>query len=73
MTTSTPTTPSAPHPRKLLREKEVAEIYGISHKLLQQWRHRHVGPPYVRAGRAIRYRLADMDEFFEKNLVIPNA
>lgn len=43
-------------PDKLLFPAEVAEIIGVDPQLLADWRHRKVGPPYVKLGhRTVRY------------------
>jgi predicted DNA-binding transcriptional regulator AlpA len=48
----------------LLREKEVAEILGLSSATLRNWRTRGDGPPFVRlSGRAIRYEPVALREW----------
>ena len=47
---------TAPNPGELLDEKEVAAELRVTRRCLQQWRHRHTGPPFVRLGKHIRYR-----------------
>lgn len=36
-----------------------------------RWRGQGVGPPYVRAGRQIRYRKGDIDLWLAKHRVVP--
>lgn len=55
--------------RKLLRETEVAEIYGLSVKTLQAWRHHHVGPPYRKIERCVRYCPDELDAYFATKTV----
>ena len=55
--------------RKLLRESEVAEIYGLSVKTLQGWRHLHIGPPYKKISRCVRYCPDELDAFFAAKTV----
>jgi hypothetical protein len=59
--------------RLVLREREAAAFLDISVKTLQSWRLRRQGPPYVKTGRAVRYRLCDLVRFQEANLVDHNA
>jgi len=54
---------------RLLCEKSAARFLGLSIRTLQAWRHRSVGPSYVRAGRAIRYRLQDLTSWIVSNTV----
>lgn len=59
----------APDQDRLLCEKSAARFMGLSIRTLQAWRHRSVGPSYVRAGRAIRYRLQDLTTWIASNTV----
>lgn len=52
---STIMTATAKRDAAFLTEKEAAILLSISFRTLQAWRHRKIGPPYVRVGRAIRY------------------
>ncbi len=54
---------------KLLDETEAACILNCTKSALRRWRLERRGPPFVRLGRLIRYRLSDLEEFIEKNLV----
>lgn len=56
---------------KWLCEKQVSEITGISVSALQKFRHRHVGIPYCRIGKSIRYSLADIERFMAENRIVP--
>lgn len=40
----------------LLTPDEVADLLGVSKKVLSQWRTDGVGPDFIRQGRVIRYR-----------------
>ena len=44
-------------------EREVAARLGISAVTLRAWRHRGIGPAFVRLGRAVRYLKTDLDNF----------
>ncbi len=44
----------------LLTEAQAADYLKLSIRTLQSWRIKKVGPAFVRAGRAIRYRRYDL-------------
>jgi predicted DNA-binding transcriptional regulator AlpA len=49
----------------LLNERDAAALLGVSVRSLQAWRQRGEGPVYVKLGRLVRYRPADLDAFPE--------
>lgn len=53
----------------LLTEVQTADLLKLSIRTLQAWRVRGVGPLFVRAGRAIRYRRRDISAWIEANTV----
>ncbi len=59
--------PTGYDPNRLLTEREVAALTALSHRSLQGWRQRGGGPPYVKWGRAVRYRLSDISEWMGRN------
>lgn len=50
---------------RLLTEKEAATLLGLAPNTLRTWRStgREGQPPFVRIGRAVRYRTSDCAEF----------
>ena len=62
--------PAPPHnPNRLLTEKEVEAEYGINHRTLQAWRvRRSDGIPWVSLGRAVRYRVKDVEAWLESKI-----
>jgi len=50
-----------------LSEKHLAKRWGISFRTLQRWRWKGTGPPYVKIGGRIRYRLDNITKFEEEN------
>jgi hypothetical protein len=56
-----------------LTEAEAAGRLGLKVATLRAWRHRGVGPPFVRLGRAIRYLPADLDAYLGANRHTPAA
>jgi excisionase family DNA binding protein len=59
------------HP--LLSQAEAAEYLNIPEQTLRVWRHRHLGPAYLKVGRHVRYRTADLDRFAESRVVEPQG
>lgn len=67
-------------PARLLNERELAELLGISQWTIRGWRRMGHGPAFVRLGpkrqrrpRQVRYRRADVDAYLERQLVKPEA
>jgi len=48
-----------------MTEREAAEYLGLSVYTLQQWRFRGQKPDYLKLGKAVRYREADLVAFIE--------
>jgi excisionase family DNA binding protein len=53
---------------KLLTAAELAEYLSLPVATIYAWRHRRKGPPGFRAGRHLRYRLSDIDEWINDQL-----
>jgi hypothetical protein len=62
-------TTGALDPDGLLVEIHAADMLKVSSRTLQAWRTSRKGPPFVRAGRAIRYRRRDLISWIEVNTV----
>ena len=58
---------------RLLVDKEVATLFGISVALLKRWRCYGGGPAYIKVGgpngRAVRYRQCDLERWVTDNTV----
>jgi hypothetical protein len=54
----------------LLAEAQAADLLNLSSRTLQAWRAKGIGPSFVRAGRAIRYRKRDLIAWVESNTVV---
>jgi len=52
-------------PEPLLTEIQAAELLNLSTRTLQSWRIKGGGPRFLKLGRAIRYRVADLNEWLE--------
>jgi len=59
----------SPESGALLTEVQAAKFVCLSVRTLQAWRSRRTGPPFIRAGRAIRYRRADLVDWADKSTV----
>lgn len=65
-TNSTTTTAVVPI---LWSQREVAAYLGVSHKWLERDRWKGATLPYVKIGRAVRYRAADVLVYIDSNSV----
>jgi excisionase family DNA binding protein len=54
-------------PGTLLTTAQVAELLGLTEQRVRYWRHEGSGPPYVKLGRAVRYRPADVEDYLNAN------
>ena|SRR5215471_10199925 len=54
----------------VLTSDSVAQLLKIARKTLEAWRQRGIGPRFVRySPRCVRYRLCDVQEWLDRNLV----
>lgn len=58
---------------QLLTGKELASRLGVKATTVEQWRFYRKGPAYVRVGRAIRYRMEDVEEWLKNRRVVVEA
>lgn len=54
---------------KTIQERDAARYIGMSVAWLRQGRQRGRGPAYIQAGRAIRYRVSDLDAWLDAHRV----
>jgi len=45
--------------------EQAAQFLGLRPNTLEIWRFRGTGPKFVKLGRAVRYRLADLEDFIQ--------
>lgn len=43
--------------------KQAAKLLSISHRTLEDWRLNGQGPPFIKWGRLVRYRVSDLRAF----------
>ena len=54
----------------LLNVKEAAKYLDtVTYRTLDRWRSQGIGPKFVKIGRHIRYKIADLEEFIEESTV----
>jgi len=54
-------------------ERSAAAVLGVSVALLRKWRQTRGGPPYLRIGKLVRYRISDLRRFMDSCAVDPNG
>jgi hypothetical protein len=54
-----------------ISEVEAAPRCFAKPQTLRAWRHRGVGPAYLKVSGKIRYRVSDIETFIEKSRVVP--
>lgn len=54
---------------KLMTPEQVADLLGVTPHTLAVWRsEKRYDFPYIKCGRLVRYRAADVEAFVERNL-----
>jgi len=53
---------------QLLTRKEAAEYLRIKKSTLDAWACKGGGPVFIKMGRAVRYRLADLEAFVDSRI-----
>lgn len=66
-----PPNTSQPVPRQtiILTTRQAAQYLGLSMSTLNKWRCYGFGPKYLKLGRAVRYRLEELDRYLEARLL----
>ncbi|OQX04832.1 MAG: hypothetical protein BWK76_28220 [Desulfobulbaceae bacterium A2] len=55
--------------RRLLTDLEAAPILSCKVGTLRKWRSQGGGPKYIKIGALCRYRLQDLEDFIEQQIV----
>lgn len=66
MTDDKPNVVGAPSVFATLCTKQAARLLGCSNRTLEDWRLRGDGPRFLKLGRSVRYRMADLAAFMDK-------
>lgn len=56
---------------ELMSTQDLADALSIPPRTAEQWRYLGTGPRYVRVGRHVRYRRADVDAWLSAQTVEP--
>ena len=56
---------------RFLKDEQAADLIGLSVQTLRNWRFKREGPPYIRAGRSIRYSFQDLLGWMEGKRIDP--
>jgi excisionase family DNA binding protein len=59
--------------KRTLTDIEVAARLGVSPFTVRAWRHKGLGPRFLKMGRAVRYRPEDVDEYEQQAIVEPQT
>ncbi len=59
-------------PSDLVDEVALAARLGVSRSTLQSWRYSSRGPRFIKVGRLIRYRNADVEAYLRANACGPD-
>lgn len=54
-----------------LDEKFAAKVLGVAVQTMRNWRHLSKGPIYVKLGRAVRYRMEDLENYIQSRKIDP--
>ena len=65
------TTATHPQPVRHLYQEDVARRWGVSPRTLERWRWERKGPPYLKIGHHIVYRLEDIEAFESRHMQAP--
>lgn len=57
-----------PIAKRIYTTEEAAEYLGLSRATLEAWRFRGSGPAFLKMGKAVRYRLDQLDAFEESRV-----
>lgn len=52
---------------RLMTPRELSAYLGVPSATLANWRYQGYGPPFVKVGRQVRYRIDDLDRWLRAN------
>lgn len=58
---------------RLLHPIDLSELLGVPVATLANWRCSRKGPPFVKVGRHVRYRPADVDRWIADRVSVPET
>jgi predicted DNA-binding transcriptional regulator AlpA len=57
--------------KQYIKDIEAAEYLGLAVQTLRNWRCSMTGPKYVKAGKAVRYSIDDLNAYMQQRKVDP--
>jgi hypothetical protein len=60
-------------PEELIPSSDAARLFHVKDATLTSWRNQKRGPAYLKVGRAVFYRRADLSEWLATQLRSPKA
>lgn len=54
---------------ELVDEGGAAKFFNLRPQTLGMWRHKGVGPPYIKVGNAVRYKISALRKYLEQQTV----
>lgn len=64
-------TVNATTPVASIESIDAAPMIGVNAATLKAWRRKGIGPPYVRFGNRVRYRVCDIEAWLAAHTVTP--
>lgn len=55
--------------KQFLNQIDLSRRWGISARTLEQWRWRGEGPPFVKIGCRVRYRIEDVEQYEQQHIL----
>jgi phage terminase Nu1 subunit (DNA packaging protein) len=52
---------------KLIKSRELAGMLDVAPVTVRSWRMRGIGPPFLKQGNLVRYRLSAVERWISKN------
>jgi excisionase family DNA binding protein len=53
---------------QFLKRQQAAEYLNVKRSTLEAWATRGGGPAFIKLGRAVRYRISDLEKFIESRI-----
>lgn len=64
---------SSPASTAAVESAVAAPMIGVEPLTLKLWRRKGIGPPYVKFGNRVRYRVADIEAWLDAHTVTPES
>lgn len=54
----------------VITSQQLAEVLDVTVDTLREWRRLKQGPDYVKTGKGVMYRVVDVQEWMQRNIVL---